>query len=254
MRRARPVLERLTISTLLHGLGGLAPGAPAIVDDQGTLPAAVLRSLVAEESRRLTATGTRRVGLLADNGRAWAITDLALLAGNLVNVPLPQHFGAAQMTHALQTAGVQAVMTDTPRRILDLGLGFIERPASRQTGLVHLTRPAIIPALPALPAGTVKVTYTSGSTAEPKGVCLSRAALEAVAGSVATVAQRLGIRRHLSLLPLATLLENVAGLYAGWLAGATCYLPSGAGSRHRRTGPWRRSNCWTRSVGCSPRA
>ena len=35
----------------------------------------------------------------------------------------------------------------------------------------------------------------------------------------------LGIERHLSLLPLPVLLENVAGVYAPMLAGATCCVP-----------------------------
>jgi long-subunit acyl-CoA synthetase (AMP-forming) len=69
------------------------------------------------------------------------------------------------------------------------------------------------------------VTYTSGSTSNPKGVCLSGAALEAIAAAVADATRVLPIARHLCVLPLATLLENVAGLYAPLLRGATCVLP-----------------------------
>lgn len=173
----------------------------------------------------LAAHEVRRAGLLAANGRGWAIVDLALLEAGCVNIPLPHHFGAAQIAHAL--AGVDAVLTDTPERILDLGLGFTIRSHSPRTALALLGR-SMDPDLVHLPPGTVKVTYTSGSTAEPKGVCLTRAALDAVAGSVAAVARPLGITRHTSLLPLATLLENVAGLYAAWRAGAACHLPAAA--------------------------
>ena len=76
------------------------------------------------------------------------------------------------------------------------------------------------------PAGTCKVTYTSGSTSSPKGVCLSGASLDAIAAAVAEATRTLPIERHLCVLPLATLLENVAGLYAPLLRGATCVLPS----------------------------
>ncbi len=199
---------------------------PAIVDDAGALRAATLQSLVRDEQQWLAASGGRRFALLAGNGRAWAITDLALLALGRVNVPLPQHFSAGQFAHALDSAGVDAVLSDQPQPLLELGIGFMPGGLSPHTGLALLKRRGIDPQARPLPAGTVKITYTSGSTAEPRGVCLTQAALEAVARSVAAVAQGLGIRRHLCLLPLATLLENVAGLYAAWLAGATCHLPS----------------------------
>ncbi len=198
----------------------------AIVDDAGTLRAGRLRSLVHAEQRWLAASGSRRFALLSGNGRAWTITDLALLALGRVNVPLPQHFSAGQLAHALDSAGVDAVLSDHPQRLLELGLGFVPAASSPQTGLALLARRGSEAQAPPLPAGTVKITYTSGSTAEPKGVCLTQAALMAVARSVAAVAQPLGIRRHLCLLPLATLLENVAGLYAALLAGVTCYLPA----------------------------
>ena len=182
-----------------------------------------------EEARWLAAEGSQRFALLAANGRGWAITDLALLHAGLVNVPLPHHFGADQTRHALDSAGVETILTDTPDRITALDLGFREGPVSPRTHLVLLTRRGLTRCghdepLPALPAGTTKITYTSGSTAEPKGVCLTQETLDAVAGSVAAVARQAGIHKHTALLPLSTLLENVAGMYAAWLGGVTCEL------------------------------
>jgi long-subunit acyl-CoA synthetase (AMP-forming) len=199
---------------------------PAIVDDRGAVPAATLLAHVSDEMRWLAATGARRVGLLADNGRAWAVTDLALLAGRRINVPLPRHFGQAQIRHLLDSAGVDAVLTDAPHRILELGLRFAHRALSPRTNLALLTRPAVPPGAGAVPSGTAKLTFTSGSTADPKGVCLTAVTMETVACAVAAIAKPLGITRHLALLPLPTLLENIAGLYASLLAGATCHLPS----------------------------
>ena len=77
-----------------------------------------------------------------------------------------------------------------------------------------------------LPAGTACITYTSGTTGQPKGVCLDAGTLLTVAGSLVDAASAIRPRRHLCLMPLSTLLENVAGLYATVLADAEIALPS----------------------------
>jgi long-chain acyl-CoA synthetase len=51
-----------------------------------------------------------------------------------------------------------------------------------------------------------------------------------VACSLADATASLNVRRHLSLLPLATLLENIAGIYVPLLLGATTILPACAHS------------------------
>ena len=71
-----------------------------------------------------------------------------------------------------------------------------------------------------VPPGTRKITYTSGTTGNPKGVCLSAANQLNVARSLIE-ATGLTAPRHLCTLPLATLLENIAGVYAPLLAGGT---------------------------------
>jgi long-subunit acyl-CoA synthetase (AMP-forming) len=49
--------------------------------------------------------------------------------------------------------------------------------------------------------------------------------MDRVARSLAEATGSLGVRRHLCLLPLATLLENIAGVHAPLLAGAEVALP-----------------------------
>jgi long-chain acyl-CoA synthetase len=72
-----------------------------------------------------------------------------------------------------------------------------------------------------LPPGTVKITFTSGSTGAPKGVCLGAKALRRVTGGLVEALAPLGITRHLNALPYAVLLENIAGLMAPRAQGAT---------------------------------
>ncbi|MGE6216385.1 AMP-binding protein, partial [Aeromonas media] len=79
---------------------------------------------------------------------------------------------------------------------------------------------------PALPLVTAKITYTSGTTGQPKGVCLSLAQMTAVCESLALRVAPAGVEQHLTLLPLATLLENLTGLYVPLLTGACSRIPS----------------------------
>lgn len=198
---------------------------PALRDGARSISYGQLPGLVAAEGAWLAQSGARRFALLADNGCPWAVTDLALASRALLHVPLPGYFTPNQMAHVLNDAGIDAVITDQAATLEALALGFVPAGASAQTGLALWRRPAPAASSP-VPDGTVKITYTSGSTSEPKGVCLSAALIESVANSLANATAGLGLGRHLCLLPLPTLLENVAGVYAALLSGATCEIPS----------------------------
>jgi long-subunit acyl-CoA synthetase (AMP-forming) len=198
----------------------------ALIDGRRSVDYGALPALLEGEIDWLRSGGADRHALLADNGVPWALADLALHLGELLAVPLPESFTDVQQVHALDDAGIDALLTDNPARVRALLPGWRldgEGPAS---GLVRFRRSLDPATRAAVPLGTRKVTYTSGSTSTPKGVCLSGETLEAVARSLADATATEAIERHLCLLPLATLLENVAGLYAPLLAGATCIIPS----------------------------
>jgi long-chain acyl-CoA synthetase len=132
---------------------------------------------------------TRVLATLLDNGPPFIALDEAAAAEGVVHVPLPLFFTPAQRLHALQAAGADTLVT--PQGVERLPF-------------------AAVP----LPAGTAKITFTSGTTGAPKGVCLSAAAMDAVADGLIEAMAPLGIRRHLNALPFAVLLENIAGLLA----------------------------------------
>jgi long-subunit acyl-CoA synthetase (AMP-forming) len=75
-----------------------------------------------------------------------------------------------------------------------------------------------------MPPDTRKITFTSGTTGNPKGVCLSGAAMDRVAQGLVQALAPLDIRRHLCALPLAVLLENIAGVMAPLARGAECVV------------------------------
>lgn len=173
--------------------------------------------------------GLRGVALHLDNGPDWVVIDLACQAAGVVSIPLPTFFSSEQLRHVLDTMPLDAVFTDRPDALAPLCAGRLEggpdfEPEFELRSAVLLrVDPPRDPVR--LPPGTGKVTFTSGSTGRPKGVCLSQAQLFAQAEALAA-AVGLTAPRHLCALPLSTLLENVAGVYAPLLAGGAVIVPA----------------------------
>jgi long-chain acyl-CoA synthetase len=166
-------------------------------------------------------SGWRRVASRLDNGPQWLVLDLALRKIDAVHVPLPTFFTASQVAHALASSGAQCVVTA-------IGEGRphgVDSESAVDLG-DHCWAWPLTSKLPALPDGTACVTYTSGTTATAKGVCLSAQSMLDVAASLVAAAAPLNPRRHLCLMPLSTLLENVSGIYAVLLSGAEIAMPS----------------------------
>ncbi len=185
------------------------------------------RGLLREvESLAATLPG-HRVGLLLDNGAPWACLDLALLQRGSVCVPMPPFFSDAQLRHLLRDAGVDLVVSDQPERVAALLPGLTGTRFEVAGRILHVFHPQA-DAAPLLPPGTVKITYTSGTTGQPKGVCLSTECLEAATSALCQAVSAVAADRTLALLPLSTLLENIAGLYAPLHVGALAQLPSPA--------------------------
>jgi acyl-CoA synthetase (AMP-forming)/AMP-acid ligase II len=178
------------------------------------------RQLVAAAERLAAALSVRSFRVIAsrlDNGPGWVVVDLAALRAGVVHVPLPSFFTEEQTAHALRTVGAEAVIAAAgagERALLEV--------ADDALALRHCAHPRV-----ELPAQTAKVTFTSGTTGRPKGVCLSAEAMLAVADGLAEALRPLSIVRHLCALPLPVLLENIAGIYAPLLAGATCVVLPG---------------------------
>lgn len=163
------------------------------------------------------------VAILADNSPEWLAIDLATQRAGLTLVPLPLFFTPAQWQHVIQSSGVQALFCADAAQ--GAALGFTE-PIDCGGPLLLCQRPAArSTSYPAELEGVQKVTFTSGTTAAPKGVCLDSAQQWEVAHALHQGLGALGIERHLCLLPFAVLLENIAGPYTALLSGATTICP-----------------------------
>jgi len=189
------------------------PYAPACLRPH----APTTHGLVAALARALESVRPTPVAVLADNGPALALLELACLRAGRPWLPIPGFFSVEQQRALLARCrpgtligtGVDALVDGDPQRAAPLvGLPRFECDDARE-----------------LP-GVDVLTCTSGSTGDPGVVLHRRDALERVARSLAEVTGFGHSDRHLAVLPMAVLLESVGGLHRSRLAGAKLLLPS----------------------------
>lgn len=181
------------------------------------------RDTVDHATQVLDRSGTRVLVTVMDNSPAFIAIDEAALALGVVHVPLPGFFTREQIQFAIEAVGADTLWVAAAMAPHWPTLPWTPVPmagdthwlARRSASSLH-TAPA-----PARPPGTAKITFTSGTTGTPKGVCLGAPAMSAVVSGLVEAMAPLSISRHLSALPYAVLLENLAGVMAARQQQAT---------------------------------
>lgn len=202
-----------TLPELLAAQVVRTPDRAALRTPDGTLDFRALQQAITAVADRLRERGVACLGLAGDNTAAWVIADLACLIADVVCVPVPAFFSRSQTEHLIARAGLDGLLWAEPAEGREeLGYG------------VWLENLPVTAAPARMPEGTAKITFTSGSTGTPKGVCLSAEQIAATTQALRERLKGIELRHHLCILPLATLLENIAGVYLPLVMGATVEL------------------------------
>ena len=221
------------------------PIREAIVSaDRTVISYAELNIQVNQLSAELIQMKIQRLAIWGVNSVNWILVDLAARKAGITVIPIPLFFTQDQVKHLLQDSQVDSIcVTDTggdieekcggkncaiPQWLMNLTehagrrrdvstsdafsgqfVHLLDHQAHPEQGYIKLNPPQ----------QPSKITYTSGSTGTPKGVCLAEETIDSITASLSNALVSSHLGRHLCLIPFATLLENIAGIYVALSMG-----------------------------------
>ena len=193
-------------------------------DGRQSLTAKTLINACTKLAAELSERNIRVLALHADNSTNWIVIDIACQLASVSLIPVPTFFSSGQVEHVFESVPVDAIICERPELFESMLHGRVLATHELTIGSYTLVLLDPVQNNIQLPENTGKITFTSGSTGRPKGVCLSNQQLIKQAQVIADAVD-LQAPRHLCLLPLSTLLENVAGIYAPILADGEIIIP-----------------------------
>ena len=118
-----------------------------------------------------------RCAILGANSISWIACDLALMAENAIVVPLYSRQAAADLVGMLQDCSPRLLLTANEEFGAPVAAAWNAAPPQvlfeDTTRDASLTLPFDAPPLPRIETDFVTIIYTSGTSGEPKGVCLT---------------------------------------------------------------------------------
>ncbi len=209
-------------NSILAAVRRISSAQPALDDSVRRVSFGDLNRLIEQERRWLHSFAVRDCALVAENSSGWVVSDLALLAMGATSVAIPTTFTAEQMGHALQDCGAEFVLTESRMRPSIEQSGFTKVGLSNRTGLTLMYRRSCLRRK--LPKGVVKASYRAQGMSAPQVVMLSAVMVERATAQLLQSHGNRVIGKHLSFLPLTSVLENIGGLYVPLLCGAQVVL------------------------------
>ena len=206
------------MSKIIDALKKRDKNSIALIESARSLTCGELLSGAIDVGGRIKNCGV--IGVMIKNSAEWVALDIASILESVTLVPIAEFLSSEQIAHIIVDAQINFVITDDLEKFreskaeefLILGKKFykiffsdLQSQFLRQNNIA-------------------KITYTSGTTGNPKGVCLTQEAIEIVATSLLNSLGKNLSQKHLCLLPFSVLLENVAGLYVAMLAEIPIFI------------------------------
>jgi long-chain acyl-CoA synthetase len=207
---------------------------PALAHRAGLRPSSWsyerVRSTALRLARELEARGIGRgdrVLFLAQGGPEWVVAFLGAMAHGVVAVPLDPGSAPDFIERVRQQVQPRLALADCALP----GVETLLLPELERIVAGRSAEPLASPALTR--RDLLEIVFTSGTTAEPKGVCLTHenvlANLDAVEHEVAKhprLARLTRPLRFLSLVPLTHVFGQLAGVFVPPVLGATVHFPA----------------------------
>ncbi|MHA3892907.1 AMP-binding protein [Acinetobacter sp. GXMZU3951] len=205
----------------------LTPEREAIVSDATVLSYAELNQTIAQLAQELLRLNTKKLAIWGMNSIDWVCVDLGATKLGITVIPIPLFFTAQQTLHLIQDSQIDSIFmaqrfTHDNQASIFSNVAWLKSLQEQQQivnviqadvvdgSFVQLKNNVVEHSAQIAPA---KITYTSGSTGTPKGVCLAEETIQSITESLSSALASSHLGRHLCLIPFATLLENIAGIY-----------------------------------------
>src|SRR5277367_790122 len=173
-----------------------------------------------------------RIAILADNHPRWVASYVGIIAAGCTAVPLDTAFHADQVAKLLKDSGTALIFCDTKHlttvteaingltvSIVLISQGNTDKSARATLDEIFATGPGTFTPVDAAADSIASLLYTSGTTADPKGVMLTHGNLLAEAESVFKVINIGPDDSILGLLPLFHVLSQMANLLLPLICG-----------------------------------
>lgn len=204
------------------------PNDIALVGESYNLTYGQLLDQVNILSRWLLENRIGRAGLWGDNSIEWIVADIAAWKARVTLVPLPGFFSTTQLHHVIAATQLACLLVTGKAN----NIAPTEKRVSTPINNIFCDYLEASGSFDAY-KGIRKITFTSGTTGTPRGVCLENSVLQNVTAALAeriysTPNAEKEITTHFTLLPLSTLLENIAGVYVPLFLGKTIVVLAGS--------------------------